>query len=255
MSYDILNSESMLRYIPQCFEKDLTIMIPCYNEEGNIIGTFDTLIPVLCKMPFSWEIIVIDDASHDNSKELIRGYINSHPHYCISLKVREKNAGLAQNYYDGAFLARGKYYRLICADNTEPKETLEKIFSLFGKADLIIPYHVKAEGRTFFRKTLSKTYTILVNLIGGHKIKYYNGCALGLTYLVKRWHTGYNGFCFQADIVTRAIEQGFSYLEIPVIAQERKSGISRALRLRNFLSVAHFFLDLVIRRVNRICFD
>lgn len=251
MAYDFLDSKSMLNYISQRWDKDLTIIVPCYNEEGNIINTFDSLIPALSQIRFSWEIIVIDDDSADNSRQLVQQYINDHPDYCITLKVRKENAGLAQNYYDGAFLARGKYYKLVCADNAEPKETLEGIFNLLGKADLIIPYHVRVQGRSFFRKILSKTYTFLVNTIGGYKIKYYNGCGLWLTYNVMRWHTGYSGFCFQADIITRSIEQGCSYLEIPVIAQVRKAGTSKALKLKNFLSTVHFFLDLVIRRIAR----
>jgi len=67
-----------------------------------------------------------------------------------------------------------------------------------------------------------------------------------------RWHTGYNGFCFQADIITRSIEQGFNYLEIPIISQERQAGVSKALQLKNYLSTAHFFLDLIIRRIGQI---
>ena len=248
MPYDFLDTKSILNYMPQRWEKDLTVMVPCYNEEGNLISTLDTLIPVLRRIPFSWEIIVIDDASQDNSRELVQSYIHEHPDCGIDLKVRKKNAGLAQNYYDGAFLARGKYYKLVCADNAEPKETLEKTFNALGKADLIMPYHTRVEGISLLRSIISRVYTFLVNAVGGYKIKYYNGCGLCLTYNVMRWHTGYNGFCFQADIITRSLEHGSSYLEIPVIAQERKTGVSKALQLKNFLSTAHFFLDLIIRR-------
>jgi hypothetical protein len=49
----------------------------------------------------------------------------------------------------------------------------------------------------------------------------------------------------------RLLDQGRSYVEIPVTAQERQAGTSSALRLRNILSVAHTLLDLLIRRVGR----
>jgi len=251
MPDNYLDARSMLKFIPQRWEKDLTVMIPCYNEEGNIIETLDILIPVLRRTPYSWEIIVIDDASRDKSGELVQGYINKHPDCCITLRVRKDNAGLAQNYVDGAFLARGKYYKLVCADNAEPKETLEKIFGSLGKADLIIPYHIEVKGRSFFRYLLSKTFTLMVNAISGYKIRYYNGCALCLTYNIMRWHSSYNGFCFQADLITRSIEEGAGYLEIPVISQERKTGVSKALKLMNFFSTAHFFMDLIIRRISQ----
>jgi len=248
-AYDVLDSESIRKYILSRWDKDLTIMIPCYNEEGNIIETFDVLIPVLQEMPFDWEIIVIDDASEDKSRDLIRRYMDEHADCRITLKVRKENAGLAQNYVDGAFLARGKYYKMVHADNSEPRETLEKIFDCLGKADLVLPYHIRAEGKSFFRRTLSKIYTFLVNLMTGYNIKYYNGLGLSWTYNVMRWHTGYNGFCFQADIVTRSIEDGATYVEIPIISQERKTGVSKALKLMNWFSTAHFFMDLIIRRI------
>jgi phenylacetate-CoA ligase len=252
MAYDFLDSKSMLEYMPQRWDKDITIMVPCFNEEHNIINTFDALLPVLRRTAFSWEIIVIDDASTDNTAQAVQRYINQYPDSCMSLKVRKENVGLAQNYIDGAFLARGRYYKLVCADNSESEETLEKIFGLLSQADMIVPYYVKTEGRSIFRKTLSKTFTFLVNVISGHKIKYYNGCALCLTYLVLRWQTGYDGFCFQADIITRSIEHGFSYLEVPAKTQERKFGKSKALQLKNFFSTAHFFLDLIIRRLGKL---
>ncbi len=250
--YVFLDSGKVLEHVLQYYDRDLTIMIPCYNEESNIIDTLNILVSVLRQMSFSWEIIAVDDASEDNTKELIQGYINEHPDYGIRLLVRKENAGLSRNYIDGAFLAKGRYYKLVCGDNAEPKESLEKIFGLLGKADCIIPHHIKVTGKSFFRNMLSKVYTFLVNLIGGYRIKYYNGCALCLTYNVMRWHTGYSGFCFQADIIVRSLDEGMSYLEIPVMAQERKFGSSQAIKLKNFFSVGHFFIDLIIRRAAKI---
>jgi hypothetical protein len=67
-----------------------------------------------------------------------------------------------------------------------------------------------------------------------------------------RWHTNYRGFGFQADMITRLLDEGFSYIEVPVTAQERTKGSSKALTLRNFFSVAHTLVDLFIRRIGRI---
>lgn len=231
--------------------KDISIFVPCYNEEGNILDTFETIISALKETNLTWEIIVIDDASTDNSVEIIRRYKKEHPEYSINLKIRDVNTGLAQNYIDGAFLARGKYYKLVSGDNAEPKETLGAIFRQVGKTDMVIPYHVKIQGRGFFRHLLSKTYTFLVNAISGHHLKYYNGGAVHCTYNVMRWHTDYHGFSFQADIISRLLDQGMSYIEVPVTSQERQSGTSKAIRLKNFLSVGHFFLDLIIRRIGK----
>ncbi|MBM3712213.1 MAG: glycosyltransferase family 2 protein [Actinobacteria bacterium] len=249
--YKFLDAKSLSKFIPYKWEKDITILVPCYNEEGNIIDTFNTITSALVETKLSWEIIVIDDASADKSGELICHYIKDHPNYHIILMTRKKNIGLAQNYIEGSFMAKGRYYKLISGDNAEPKQTLAKIFSFLGKADMIIPYPAKIEGFSFMRHMFSKTYTFIVNTIGSHRIKYYNGGALHLTCNVMRWHTDYHGYSFQADIITRLLDQGMSYMEIPVTYQERKTGTSTALKLKNYLSVSHFFLDLLIRRIGR----
>ncbi len=115
--YEFVDAKSLSKFMPYKWEKDITIFVPCYNEEGNIIGTFNTFIPALVETKLSWEIIVIDDASIDKSRELICRYIKDHPNYHITLMTRKENVGLAQNYIEGAFIAKGRYYKLVCGDN------------------------------------------------------------------------------------------------------------------------------------------
>jgi Glycosyl transferase family 2 len=47
---------------------DLTLFVACYNEEENIVGTLETVLEALGEFDFTWEIIVIDDASTDRSR-------------------------------------------------------------------------------------------------------------------------------------------------------------------------------------------
>ena len=232
----------------------LTLFVACYNEEANIVGTLDTLLGALAEFAFRWEIIVIDDASRDRSVPVIRQYLDRHPALPIRLVVNDRNKGLAQNFIEGAFLGRGKYYRLICGDNVEPKEVLVEIFRHIGEADLIIPYQVRCEGKSVLRRGLSWLYTGIINTICGYRIRYYNGLAVLQRYHVMRWHTNYRGFGFQADMVTRLLDEGFSYKEIPVISIERRAGASTALQLKNVLSVSHTILDLSIRRLGRLLY-
>jgi glycosyltransferase involved in cell wall biosynthesis len=229
---------------------DLTLFVACYNEEENIVGTLETLLAALGGFDFTWEIIVIDDASTDRSVEIIQDFLRQHPDLPITLKVREFNVGLAQNFIEGAFLGRGKYYRQICGDNVEPKETFVEVFKHMGAADVVLFYQ-EITGKALSRRILSRCYTWLVNLITGYRIKYYNGLALFQRYHVMRWHSNFHGFGFHADLITRLLDEGFSYTEVLVKATERTAGVSHALSLRNFFSVAHTLLDLIIRRVAR----
>src|SRR5262249_16081279 len=83
---------------------DLTLFVVCYNEEENIVGTMETVLEALGEFDFTWEIIIIDDASKDRSVEIIQDFLSKHPDLPITLKVREFNVGLGQNYIEAAFL-------------------------------------------------------------------------------------------------------------------------------------------------------
>jgi glycosyltransferase involved in cell wall biosynthesis len=233
---------------------DLTLFVACYNEENDIVGTLDTLLASLAEVQLSWEIIVIDDASSDRSVQRIEEYLARHPHLPIRLVVNSVNRGLAQNYIESAFLGRGKYHRLICGDNVEPEDTFVTLFRHVGQADMIIPYQVACEGKSSGRQFLSKTYTAIINAISGYHLRYYNGLAIHLRYNIMRWHTNYRGFGFQADMITRLLDAGFNYVEVPVYARERQAGKSTALKLINILSVCHTILDLIIRRIGRLIY-
>ena len=167
----------------------------------------------------------------------------------IVLRTNKVNRGLAQNYLDVACVGRGKYYRLICGDDAEPKETMLAVFREIGQADMIIPYYVSNEGKSLYRRSLSNVYAGIVNLISGFHLHYYNGLAVHLRYNVMRWHPNTRGFGFQADIICMLLDQGFSYKEVPVISIERRVQGSNALTFKNGLSVAHTLVDLIFRRL------
>jgi hypothetical protein len=147
----------------------------------------------------------------------------------------------------------GKYYRLCCGDDSEAPEALVNIFKHIGVADMVVPFQNQdsVAGKTPMRKRLSKTFTFLVNLISGYRLKYYNGMAIHLRYNVMRWHPSSYGFGFQADIITRLLDEGASYVQVPAFGTDRKGSASTALTVRNVLSVGHTLLELAIRRVRR----
>ena len=231
---------------------DLTIAVPCLNEEKNIAATLHTITAAMRELPFSYEIIVIDDGSTDRTAAVVEDYQREHSDLPLRLHRNGQNRGLNRCYVDGAFLGRGRYYRMVCGDNVEPKDTLVTVFSELGRADLIIPYHDSVPGKSSFRLLLSRTYTSLVNVLSGYQIRYYNGLALTSRYNVMRWGPYSFGFGFQAELVTRLLDEGATFIEIPVVATHReKAGRNSALNWRNFLSVAHTLSEVFIRRVRK----
>jgi phenylacetate-CoA ligase len=235
---------------------DLSIVIPCLNEERYIADTLDEVLTAMRQLPYSYEIQVVDDGSTDRTAQVVEQYMDSHAEMPIYLRRNGTNRGLTRCYVDSAFLCRGKYYRLVCGDNAEPSSALIAAFRLLGKSDMIIPYHEQVLGKSAFRQSLSKFYTFLVNFVSGYQIRYYNGLATHLRYNVMRWGPYSFGFGFQAELVTRLLDEGASYIEVPVaVASHRqKPKGSSALNLKNFLSVTHTLLELLIRRLRRRMF-
>ena len=233
-------------------ECDLTLFVACYNEEQAIIHTLDTVLTALREVACSYDIVIIDDASRDRSVPLIERFMAENPEAPITLVRNEFNQGLGVNYVEAAFLGRGRYYRAICGDDVESKGTLVSVFERLGEADILLTYHADASARPWSRRLISRTYTRLVNLLSGCRIRYYNGLAVLPRYDVMRWHPNSPGFGFQADMVTRLLYMGATYREIPVIPKERTDGKSSALKFKNVCSVAHSLLEIFIRRLGRI---
>jgi glycosyltransferase involved in cell wall biosynthesis len=232
---------------------DLTVFISCYNEVAYIVDTLRTVCSAAQEVGLSYEIIVIDDVSRDASRERVAEFIAAHPEQRIVLRANQVNKGLAQNYLDAAFLGHGKYYRLICGDNAEPRESIVAVFRAIGEADIIVPYYVSSEGKSLRRRLISSGYTWLVNLTTGNRLHYYNGLAVHLRHNVMRWHPNTRGFGFQADILCLLIELGFTYKEVPIITIEQRQGKSNAVTFRNLLSVTHTLIEIANRRMsNRV---
>lgn len=234
---------------------ELTIVIPCKNEQDHIAGTLDTVAAAMKEVPVSYEIVVIDDGSTDTTSEIVKGYQAAYPELPIRLHRNERNLGVSRTYVDGAFLGRGKYYRQVCGDNVEPKETLVTIFSMLGAADMIIPYYQELTGKSAVRMAVSGLYTFLVNILSGNEIHYYNGGAVHLRYNVLRWHPYSFGFGFQADFITRLIEEGSTYIQVPVRGTHtNKARGASPFHIRNFVSTAHTLFEIFRRRLNCIIF-
>lgn len=229
---------------------DLTIFVSCYNEEIYITDTLTTIVKAMTIVKKSYEIIVIDDGSKDSSLKLVKDFIQQHPQVNILLRRNTKNKGLAQNFVDGAFIGRGKYYRLICGDNAEPIDTIVSVLKMMGEADMIIPYYVSAEGKSLYRRSVSKIYTVLINLISGNAINYYNGLQVHLRHNVMRWHPNTRGFGFQAGLVCLLLEIGFTYKQVPCITIEKRGGGGNAITWKNLRSVMHTMVSILLRRIS-----
>ena len=103
---------------------DITFFVPCFNEEKNIVKTFENIINSVGNIKY--EILVCDDGSKDNTKEIVKNYINREKKNII-LYENNKNLGIGFSYFKYSLEAKGEYYMLINGDNVEPSITIKKI--------------------------------------------------------------------------------------------------------------------------------
>ena len=234
---------------------DLTIFVPCYNESTRIVGTLRTIQAAHEGTETSYEVIVVDDGSKDNTVAVVQQFIAENPGSPIRLHKNPRNLGLARSFVETSFIGKGRYYRLVCGDNVEPEETMRVLESKIGTADIILPYYPDLPGKSRARRLISSTFTSLVNLLSGRSIRYYNGCAVYRRFHVMRWAPYNYGFGFQADLITMLLEEGAGYVEVPVTGShvDKEAG-SSPLNFRNFISTGHTLFEILLRRIRRTLF-
>src|SRR3989338_888637 len=88
-------------------------MVPCYNEENNVVDAMESIQKAAQTYRLDYEILVVDDASADKTAQIVRQYQSQHPELPIVLHVNGQNRGLGYNYFNGIHLTGSEYY--ICA--------------------------------------------------------------------------------------------------------------------------------------------
>ena len=105
--------------------KLISIVIPCYNEEGNIGKTLDGLLDLIKDHKYSFEIIAVNDGSKDKTWDVIKSYAGSHKEIKgINLMG---NFGQSCAYMAGFDTAQGDYVITVSADLEIPLENVNKV--------------------------------------------------------------------------------------------------------------------------------
>ena len=230
-------------------EITLSIFVPCFNEENDIANTLNDIKEGI--KDTNYEILVVDDASTDETVEVIEKFKNNNPNINIKIFRNKKNKGLGFNFWATTHKVTGKYYMIVFGDGGIPSSEIKKITDSIGKADMILTYFNDKRG--FFRKTLSKIFVALINFITFNKIKYYNSDNIYLLENLKLCSEGRSGFGFQAELITEQIRQKKTYIEVEIKpsfkSKKSLSETSQALKLHNILSVAGSVILIFLRQI------
>ena len=120
----------LIHVVPAITKKrDVSIVIPCYNEEKNIGKTIQNLID----NGYSElkKIIVVDDCSKDDSYRIMKQYEKKYPGLVLAVQTPKNtgNAAGAKNY--GSKFAKTELIGFTDADSFPQKGAIEKIIGFF----------------------------------------------------------------------------------------------------------------------------
>jgi len=216
--------------------RSLSVIIPAYNECDNILDTLENVTTALAPLPLQHEILVIDDGSKDATAALVTAALPRLPN--VRLLQNERNMGFGWSYRRGVEAASMDYIVMVHGDNAWGWATLREFFQHTGEAGVIIGYtRDMLRSRTWGRTIVSKTFTLLVNLITRRHLTYYNGLQIHQANVLKALRIESGGYGFQAEVLVKSLRLAPTFVEVPMDLIERRMGESKAFRVKNFVDV------------------
>lgn len=143
-----------------------SLIVPCYNEEGNVENFLRETREAMKGYTDSYEIIFVNDGSRDATPKKLRELFNENKDVRIKVINFSRNFGKEAAMYAGFTKASGEYITIIDADlQQDPKYAVEmaKILDSDPDCDMVAAYQSeRKEGRAIskakhtFYKTISK---------------------------------------------------------------------------------------------------
>ena len=202
----------------------LSVIIPAYNEERRLPKTLEEIDKYLSKQSYEYEILVVNDGSKDNTRDVARSLIPK----IKNLKVTgyEKNQGKGYAVRFGMLEAKGDFRIFTDADNSTPIDQIEKMWPYFEKGYDIVFGSRDVKGaildppQPFFRRFLGEAFGFLTNLIVGTWGIADTQC--GFKCFIKKAaedifpRCEINRFAFDPEFFVIAKKLGYKIKEIPI---------------------------------------
>jgi glycosyltransferase involved in cell wall biosynthesis len=101
----------------------LSIVVPAYNEETRLPQTLRQIARFLATQPYTWEVIVVDDGSEDNTAGVVEALQGELPHLRL---IRNPHCGKGYAVRTGVLAAAGQFVFMCDADLAMPITELPK---------------------------------------------------------------------------------------------------------------------------------
>lgn len=251
-----------LRKLPEALlNSKISVLLPLYNEQEVIVQNVASLLKDLQKMGASYEVILVDDGSADQSYELLTEAYKDHPQVKVIQNYQNFGKGWAlKTAYE---FSSGEYVLFLDSDLELSIWHLPNFFNILleKKADVVIGSKNHKDSMLEYpgwRKFLSMGYYTLVKIFFGLPIqdsqtgiKLFKREALEQALprmLVKK-------FAFDIELLLIIHKQGFKIVPAPVELHFSRGGVGN-IRLKSVYLMAKdtlsiFYRDRILRFYNR----
>ncbi|HMQ56590.1 MAG TPA: polyprenol monophosphomannose synthase [Anaerolineae bacterium] len=223
---------ALLDLSQQVAAPQVTIILPTYNEAGNIEKLIDRTLQALASHPGGAEILVVDDNSPDGTWQLAGQKAQANPQQ-VRLIHRTTERGLTSALNRGIKEARGEWVGWMDCDMSMPPEAWPRLAEALAQgADVAIGSRYvpggSDEAHTLTGRLFSRAINVWAGLLLGWSIKDYTS---GFVMARRQVFTGltlrgdYGEYCI--DLLYRARQAGYKIVELPYICVPRMAGESK----------------------------
>jgi dolichyl-phosphate beta-glucosyltransferase len=221
---------------------DLSMVIPAYNEARRLPPTLARLRDYLDAGADSYEVLVVDDGSDDDTVAVARAVAREWPQ--LEVLTLPDNQGKGAAVREGMLRARGALRAFSDADLSTPIEELPRLRSHLGGACHVAIASRDAPGSDIqvhqprWREFMGRSYNRILRLLVLPGIrdtqcgfKLFTSAAAEACFAPLETFR----FGFDAEVLVRAHRRGWEIAEVPVrwrhVEESRVGGIGDALRM------------------------
>ena len=239
----------------------ISVIIPAYNEGDIIKDTLDTVEKTVALIGEPFEILVVDDASTDETPKILKNLIKSKQHPSIRFISYKDGPSRRENLASSFKFLNGEYVILLDMDlSMNPKYIKDMLYWLGQGYDIVCPSrYVKGSQikRNHGRYIISKLYNASIQILFGTKLKD-NVCGFKafkkkvILQLVKQAGVDKNkmrSVFWDTEILIHARRLGFSIKEIPIQWKEgKRSALNFKREVKMFPYIIKFWIGVFGRK-------
>src|SRR4051794_20337903 len=149
--------------------KSVSVVIPCFNEEGNLRETHRRVTEAVSQAGIQYEVVYVDDGSHDMTPELLRQLQAEDEH--VRVVYFSRNFGHQFAVSAGLAHASGGATVIMDADLQDPPEVMLDMIRLWEDGyDVVYGVRTDREGETRFKLLTARLFYRLIRWLSETEI-------------------------------------------------------------------------------------